>query len=152
MLHMLFLCVNMCDALIHRNAATLYISHLQPLSLCDYANILAQSTISPLALLFANRCNIITQCMPIMMGLCKKDVTPLLTHWSCIFLALSHRYVLDFQTSWQCNVRTSLSLIKHVGNILHLFSLQLLTIQFSVHETSIIIIQSDMFWFEVNFI
>ena len=24
------------------------------------------------------------------MGLCKKDVTPLLTHWSYIFLALSH--------------------------------------------------------------
>ena len=28
----------------------------------------------------------------ISMGLCKKDVTPLLTHWSYIFLALTHRY------------------------------------------------------------
>ena len=28
----------------------------------------------------------------ILMGLCLKDVTPLLTHWSCIFLALTHRY------------------------------------------------------------
>ena len=26
------------------------------------------------------------------MGQCKKDVTPLLTHWSYIFLALTHRY------------------------------------------------------------
>ena len=28
----------------------------------------------------------------ILMGWCKKDVTPLLTHWSYIFLALTHRY------------------------------------------------------------
>ena len=27
------------------------------------------------------------------MGLCKKDVTPLLTHWGYIFLALTHRHV-----------------------------------------------------------
>ena len=27
------------------------------------------------------------------MGQCKKDVTPLLTHWSYVFLALTHRYV-----------------------------------------------------------
>ena len=26
------------------------------------------------------------------MGWCKEDVTPLLTHWSCVFLALTHRY------------------------------------------------------------
>ena len=26
------------------------------------------------------------------MGLCKKDITPLLTHWSYVFLALTHRY------------------------------------------------------------
>ena len=25
------------------------------------------------------------------MGECKKDVTPLLTHWSYVFLALNHR-------------------------------------------------------------
>ena len=29
----------------------------------------------------------------IAMGLCKKDVTPLLTHWSCVFLALTHQLV-----------------------------------------------------------
>ena len=29
---------------------------------------------------------------PISMGLCKKDVTPLLTHWSYVFLALNPRY------------------------------------------------------------
>ena len=27
------------------------------------------------------------------MGLCKKDVTPLLTHWSYVFRALTHRHV-----------------------------------------------------------
>ena len=30
------------------------------------------------------------------MGWCKKDVTPLLTHWSYVFLALTHRYVVKF--------------------------------------------------------
>ena len=29
------------------------------------------------------------------MGWCKKDVTPLLTHWSYVFLALTHRYVFS---------------------------------------------------------
>ena len=28
----------------------------------------------------------------ISMGQCKKDITPLLTHWSNVFLALTHRY------------------------------------------------------------
>ena len=28
----------------------------------------------------------------ISMGLCKKDITPLLMHWSYVFLALTHRY------------------------------------------------------------
>ena len=32
------------------------------------------------------------QSMQISMGQCKKDVTPLLMHWSYIFLALTHRY------------------------------------------------------------
>ena len=27
------------------------------------------------------------------MGQCKKDITPLLTHWSYVFLALTHQYV-----------------------------------------------------------
>ena len=27
-------------------------------------------------------------------GYCKKDVTPLLTHWSYAFLALTHQYVV----------------------------------------------------------
>ena len=27
------------------------------------------------------------------MGLCKKDITPLLTHWSYVFLELTHRYL-----------------------------------------------------------
>ena len=29
----------------------------------------------------------------ISMGQCKKDVTPLLTHWSYVILALTHRYI-----------------------------------------------------------
>ena len=29
------------------------------------------------------------------MGYCKKDVTPLLTHWSYVFLALPYQFVLD---------------------------------------------------------
>ena len=36
-----------------------------------------------------------------LMGKCKKDVTPLLTHWSYIFLALTHHVNL-----WQKNVST----------------------------------------------
>ena len=28
------------------------------------------------------------------MGLCKKDKTPLLTHWSFVFLALTHQYAV----------------------------------------------------------
>ena len=30
---------------------------------------------------------------PCLQGLCKKDVTPLLTHWSYVFFALTHRFV-----------------------------------------------------------
>ena len=30
----------------------------------------------------------------ISMGYCKKDVNSLLTHWSCIFLALTHRFYI----------------------------------------------------------
>ena len=29
------------------------------------------------------------------MGYCKKDITPLLTHWSYVFLALTHRIILS---------------------------------------------------------
>ena len=31
------------------------------------------------------------------MGQCKKNVTPLLTHWSYVFLALTHRYELWYE-------------------------------------------------------
>ena len=33
---------------------------------------------------------IIKVALTILMGYCKKDVTPLLTHWSYVFLALTH--------------------------------------------------------------
>ena len=29
------------------------------------------------------------------MGLCKKDITPLLTHWSYVFRALTHQYLMS---------------------------------------------------------
>ena len=35
-------------------------------------------------------------------GRCKKDVTPLLTHWSYVFLALSHRIYTPHSWSFQC--------------------------------------------------
>ena len=35
----------------------------------------------------------------ISMGQCKKDVTPLLVHWSYIFLALTHRYLIQSNPS-----------------------------------------------------
>ena len=34
-----------------------------------------------------------TYMMPIPMGQCKKDVTPLLTHWNYVVLALTHRSI-----------------------------------------------------------
>ena len=38
------------------------------------------------------------------MGKCKKDVTPLLTHWSYVFLALTHRYVLLVAKYFHINI------------------------------------------------
>ena len=35
------------------------------------------------------------------MGWCKKDVTPLLTHWSYVFLALTHRCNHDDVIKWK---------------------------------------------------
>ena len=37
----------------------------------------------------------------VLMGLCKKDVTPLLTHWSYIFLPLTHRNTIDIVGNWK---------------------------------------------------
>ena len=42
------------------------------------------------------------------MGYCKKDVTPLLLHWSYVFLALTHRYVV-----WHCELFNVLWLCLH---------------------------------------
>ena len=33
------------------------------------------------------------------MALCQKDVTPLLTHWSYVFLALTHQCDIPYSTS-----------------------------------------------------
>ena len=47
---------------------------------------------------------LIDQCklIYISMGLCKKDITPLLTQWSCVFLALTHRYYI-YMNFWTNN-------------------------------------------------
>ena len=33
-------------------------------------------------------------------GLVQEDVTPLLTHWSYVFLALTHRYINEMSCHW----------------------------------------------------
>ena len=35
------------------------------------------------------------------MGKCKKDVTPLLMHWSYIFIALTHQYMDQMNVLFQ---------------------------------------------------
>ena len=53
-------------------------------------------------------------CIHISMGQCKKDVTPLLMHWSYIFLALTHRYIVFAR--WNCIItRWYLSTILTIG-------------------------------------
>ena len=42
----------------------------------------------------------------ILMGQCKKDVTPLLTHWSYVFLALTHWYGITTRSELQYGTRT----------------------------------------------
>ena len=42
------------------------------------------------------------------MDYCKKNITPLLTHWSYIFLALTHRHILLFETRF---------LLSHVNRV-----------------------------------
>ena len=39
------------------------------------------------------------------MGLCKKDITPLVTRWSYVFLALTHRYVFVYMRMPTCRMR-----------------------------------------------
>ena len=46
-----------------------------------------------------NHVHILWDIKSISMGYCKKDVTPLLLHWSYIFLALTHRYY-SAEKSW----------------------------------------------------
>ena len=38
--------------------------------------------------------NISESSIGISMGQCKKEVTPLLTHWSCVFPELTHRFIV----------------------------------------------------------
>ena len=38
----------------------------------------------------------------ISMGLCKKDAISLLTHWGCVFLALTHRYIAIATCCYWC--------------------------------------------------
>ena len=53
---------------------------------------------------------------PISMGWCKKDVTPLLTHWSYIFLAPTHRYDMHkFCLAWSwCYYRVRGGFVEYI--------------------------------------
>ena len=64
---------------------------------------------------------VITQSNIIPMGWCKKDVTPLLTHWSYVFLALAHRYT---ELRWQKqNISQTLDSKKPAILYLHMWAL-----------------------------
>ena len=57
--------------------------------------------------------------LPISLGYCKKDVTPLLTHWSYVFLALTHRYILCSS----CHEKGSSGLLQQYGVVLNAMAL-----------------------------
>ena len=46
----------------------------------------------------------------ISMGLCKKGITPLLTHWSYVFLAPAHRYMLHIPAPWTYSISMNRSI------------------------------------------
>ena len=46
--------------------------------------------------------------------LVQENVTPLLTHWSYVFLALTHRYVKVTRVTWQVDTLISQVLIKQM--------------------------------------
>ena len=48
------------------------------------------------------------QFLLISMGQCKKDVTPLLMHWSYVFLALTHWFVLVMKIYFRKHIKTCL--------------------------------------------
>ena len=51
------------------------------------------------------------------MGYCKKDVTPLLTHWSYVFLALTHWFAVELCSPHPCHQWPSSS--KSMVNTIH---------------------------------
>ena len=47
----------------------------------------------------------------ILMGWCNKDITPLLTHWSYVFLALTYRYVDAYLTCGRITMVTTIGVL-----------------------------------------
>ena len=63
----------------------------------QFLNIVHWQTIwNTVIILWSTFYGAIYTCKDISMGLCKKDVTPSLVHWSYVFLALTHWYVITF--------------------------------------------------------
>ena len=51
----------------------------------------------------------------ISMGYCKKDVTPLLKHWSYVFLALAHRYCTMLHQKSTAHIVYKLNLFRYIS-------------------------------------
>ena len=49
----------------------------------------------------------------ILMGQCKNDITPLLTHWKYLFLALTHRYVTWSWHSFCLQMSLHITMLTH---------------------------------------
>ena len=73
------------------------------------------------------------------MGKCKKDVTPLLTHWSYIFLALTHRYCT--QTSLSVTPSMVLGL-----NCINLFNINMSCRIYCWSSITTMMINKDLFY------
>ena len=80
-----------------RQAASHYLSQCCPRSLSPYGVTRPQWVNLSLSLSHYSDGNLLVTCSVItgitLMGWCKIDVTPLLTHWSYVFLALTHQYI-----------------------------------------------------------
>ena len=70
----------------------IYFRHFTEFNLTFHKYSLLHKKWLKLFCIFVLQSYFFTTCCNISMGLCKKDITPLLTHWSYVFLALIPRY------------------------------------------------------------
>ena len=63
-------------------------------------------------------------------GKCKKDVTPLLTHWSYVFLALTHQYFLVFLQEETVDGNSSVTTLEALpsGGVLNSSGIEVITL------------------------